>query len=116
MTEEQLQAIRARAKKATDLVPWDFVGNIVFEGGGVMMGANIAECENDDIAEFIAHAREDVPALLAEVKRLRAQNEELIRISLWSARRLPTRYYQRYAYQWIAEETDTDVEEFMAEV
>ncbi|HEY9409311.1 MAG TPA: hypothetical protein VIQ30_22740 [Pseudonocardia sp.] len=77
-----LDAIRARAEGATD-GPW-VVGGTAPSGGvyfgtthdpddwdepGVLLGTALAIDGTD--AEFIVHAREDVPALLAEVERLR---------------------------------------------
>jgi len=40
----------------------------------------IAEVKSKDDAEFIAHAREDVPALAAEVRRLRLALTEILEI------------------------------------
>ena len=78
MTEEELTAIEARAAAAT-VGPWDGHQNSgvtskhtrdnVFETG-------CGCCTNKDLsvedAAFIAAARADVPALVAEVRRLRA--------------------------------------------
>ncbi|NDO78254.1 hypothetical protein GKZ75_08460 [Kocuria indica] len=73
MTREQLDAIRERADSATEgrwawqedavLLAWDG------EEASWVLDHGAAFPED---AEFIAHAREDVPALLAEVERLRA--------------------------------------------
>lgn len=77
MTEEELTAIEARATAAT-VGPWDGHQNSgvtskhtrdsVFETG-------CGCCTNKDLsvedAAFIAAARADVPALVAEVRRLR---------------------------------------------
>lgn len=67
MTEEQLQQIRDRLKAATP-GPWTVVHELlncwIPEVDGPM-----AIGEND--AEFIAHAPEDIAALLAEVERRR---------------------------------------------
>ena len=77
MTEEELTAIEARATAAT-MGPWDGHQNSgvmskhthdsVFETG-------CGCCTNKDLsvedATFIAAARADVPALVAEVRRLR---------------------------------------------
>jgi hypothetical protein len=80
-----IEAIEARANAATpgpwhittdpgDIVVWatnepedsNFVGNV---GGGRVQQCVIFDC---DVAngEFIAHARTDVPALVAEVRKL----------------------------------------------
>lgn len=85
MKQEQLQAIRERCEKATP-GPW-FVAEegfgkkscpTVYAAGKELR--YIAFCDDkfnfeqmtDNLAnaKFIAHAREDVPALLAEVERL----------------------------------------------
>lgn len=70
MTDEDLQAIRMRAEAATP-GPWVKDNDspivrgpemILYDEGG----------HSDPDADFIAAARTDVPALLAEVDRLRA--------------------------------------------
>ncbi len=77
MNELELTAIKQRVEAATP-GPWPLVkkGNSVpslaIEGiCGVMSYSRPAN------AEFIAHAREDVPALLAEVERLQTRNRTL---------------------------------------
>jgi len=84
MTEEQLEAIRKRAEKATE-GPWFHTGYHVATKPGISGGyppnsASICETfdgeyieNNNGIndASFIAHAREDIPKLLAEIDRLR---------------------------------------------
>lgn len=79
MNAEQLQAIKDRVKKAT-LGPWDFERGIKERGdrrpavieyfdydyGEWFIHGDISNL-ND--AEFIAHAREDIPQLVAEVER-----------------------------------------------
>lgn len=76
LSKERLREIEARAKSATD-GPWEAHE----EDGGVLpewaiwmpdAGHDGAMVEGKSDAEFIAHARADVPDLLAEVKRLRA--------------------------------------------
>jgi hypothetical protein len=99
MTDEELKQIEERAANATR-GPWrsEFrhAREVVTEGeknvwgndqhvanlrpehslrtpGGVSLhNGTYCEEQNENNAEFIAHAREDVPALVAEVKRLRA--------------------------------------------
>jgi hypothetical protein len=87
-----LDAIRARADAATP-GPWmhathtgrkdgvSLVGQISKRGTGqavaVLADSDVRQRAKD--AEFVAHAREDVPALVAEVERLRAANAHLIR-------------------------------------
>jgi hypothetical protein len=103
LSEQQIAEIKARADKATP-GPWG-IGNkttiglgIENMGGGAynydaelaeicpdfdrafdLRGRNeeikVASAEDD--AEFVAHARQDVPALLAEVERLKAELAQL---------------------------------------
>ena len=77
MSDERLEQIQARAVAATP-GPWDCYGDgayEVFDAGEYRDGdpgevvAPVVTKLND--AEFIAHARGDIPALLAEVARLR---------------------------------------------
>jgi len=92
MTHEELEAIEAREAAATPgpWVCWDEAimstakpqceaecvlwadANSGTDGGRIFY-------TRDEDAEFIAHARQDVPALLAEVKRLKAEAERLTR-------------------------------------
>jgi hypothetical protein len=74
MTDEELQAIEARANAATP-GPWEvFAEREVSTEHKALMG-----CTHDgdgvfyerEDAEFVAHARADIPALVAEVRRLR---------------------------------------------
>jgi len=88
MDQEQINAIKDRVKKAT-LGPWKVVKS---EETGVQIGTTwesgqLKNCVpvvttahgvegvtiyiNDNNSNFISHAREDVPALVAEVERLR---------------------------------------------
>jgi len=72
MNEEQIEEIRKRAE-AVARGEW-YVG----VDGSVNdrrddFNWKIAEVKEKSDAEFIAHAREDIPALLAEVERLREE-------------------------------------------
>ena len=75
-----LEAIRARAEAATP-GPWAYVDNgfdgyIMSASEYLIVGGEPAEgrIEPDDPnADFIAHSREDIPALLAEVERQTAE-------------------------------------------
>ena len=87
MTPEQLAAIRARAEAATP-GPWRVVEDIEWGTGaaeyhwyryvdgptdyGDEYGYEYQILSREDAA-FIAHAREDIPALVAEVERLQAE-------------------------------------------
>lgn len=79
MTEQELQAIEARANAATP-GPWYYAyegssdWSVFQDGTDTRPVASLhrwhkAECPE---AVFIAHARQDIPALVAEVRRLRA--------------------------------------------
>lgn len=74
LTPEMLEAIRKRAEAAQE-GPWLSLPEINGEDFAILTGDRddtvafgVYEAAN---AEFIAHAREDIPALLAEVERLR---------------------------------------------
>lgn len=71
ITQEEIEAIRERAKKATE-GKWELADTtdgawIVDDDGDIISGT----CERIDDATFIAHARQDIPKLLAEIERLR---------------------------------------------
>jgi hypothetical protein len=82
VTPEYLAAVAARTNAATE-GPWALEGGDVsqscelaqkigeheWERQGIVLGEHIRE--ND--AEFIAHAREDIPALLAHIHALQAK-------------------------------------------
>ena len=75
ITEEELQAIETRCARATT-GPWQsFV-----EGRDHTSGSNFIRTAGEDIElsgasvadqDFIAHARQDVPRLVTEIRRLR---------------------------------------------
>lgn len=86
MTEEELEEIEKRANAATE-GPWEvvpdpdkpYLDKVVRHYGHLT--DLLAQCfHTNGNATFIAHAREDVPALIAEVRRLRAENQELSRV------------------------------------
>ena len=72
MTQEQIDAIKARVEAAT---PGPYTVGYECDGNGaheILAGGHvIAKVDYDKNADFIAHAREDIPALLDEVRRLR---------------------------------------------
>lgn len=79
MTDEQLAAIRARCEAATE-GPWTVrqYGSPTLGGGEFISGYGVVgpfqrgeQFDSRADAAFIAHARTDIPALLAEVERLR---------------------------------------------
>lgn len=92
MTDEELSAIEARASRAAP-GPWEDAEGSVWENGqrrvdeafvrrpgdSVAVASSILnpcadprDVPSQDTAIFIAHAREDVPALVTEVRRLSA--------------------------------------------
>jgi len=85
MTKDELNIIRARCDAATP-GPWitcscdddSFWGATVFAEQEGHDDEYIANFSRDQIAdaEFIAHARADVPALLAEIDRLDAATQQ----------------------------------------
>ena len=92
LTEERLVEIRGREKAATQ-GPWraksealeaDECGNVTAamtyvstndKGICILYGRGHDDANTQGDAAFIAHARQDIPALLDEVERLRAENE-----------------------------------------
>ncbi|MGE7843942.1 hypothetical protein ACQKNX_24550 [Lysinibacillus sp. NPDC093712] len=88
MTPEQLNAIKERLAKATP-GPWGFdkgdnlredrrpavVEHFDYEHGEWFIHGDIADISD---ATFIAHARQDIPALVAEIERLRAELTDII--------------------------------------
>ena len=93
MTEDELAAAEARAAAATP-GPWERCDAGTWQHGryrrtevfvrrpddDVAIASDILDPESDEVsdanADFIAHARTDVPALVAEVRRLRAVVDE----------------------------------------
>lgn len=69
-----LEEIEARANAATP-GPWEAFDNYISTGDEIFADVHSSnpmygDASND--TQFIAHAREDVPSLLEEVKRLRS--------------------------------------------
>jgi hypothetical protein len=73
MTDEQLAEIRARCEAATG-GPWEVGHKCEIYTRHYQVGP-IGDFWEPADARFTAHAREDIPALLAEVERLRADAE-----------------------------------------
>lgn len=91
MNVKELAEIKARAEAATP-GPWSDRYVIGDEGGGPkhrvtfrllsgLTGDITGHCRRTPDAAFIAHAREDVPALVAEVERLRAALDILANVA-----------------------------------
>ncbi len=79
MNEQELEQIEARAAKATP-GPWEVDNDlsVYTKDGGhgtpwTLFDTVGNEGEDNPNADFIAHAREDIPALIAEVRRLTAE-------------------------------------------
>jgi hypothetical protein len=75
LNDEELEAIRKRAEAATE-GPWEYVGGVhklIYTHTPTYRVANIIveELSEEPDGEFIAHARQDVPKLLAEIERLK---------------------------------------------
>lgn len=85
LTDKELDEIEARANAATE-GPWETGRALccsdrgwVCDGTGRhFLNGSSRRTEVMDVndAEFIAHARADVPSLVAEVRRLRAEREK----------------------------------------
>lgn len=71
MTDERLEEIEAREAAASE-GPWEAIGLVVANEWPAKDVAEVLSNQND--ADFIAHARLDIPDLLAEVRRLRERN------------------------------------------
>jgi len=103
MNAEQLNAIKERAAKATT-GPWYYeVDGDLFANGETVLtpfvtkhDIPILKMKNDD-ATFLAHAREDVPALVAEVEQLQAEIERVD--ALYSEKYILTTHYKNQAYE-----------------
>jgi hypothetical protein len=93
MTDEELAGVEARANAATT-GPWEWKvrddsgplamhsGDVIVFDDGTAWGEYGSPMHNAAAdATFIAHARTDVPALVAEVRRLRG----LVRDAYWEA-------------------------------
>lgn len=81
LTQDDLNMIKERAKKATpgpwyaDDERWPGNANLQYWFDTHYDGVGAAATKAD--AEFIAHAREDIPRLVAEVERLRLAIREI---------------------------------------
>ena len=107
MTDEQLAEIEAREKAATK-GPWNIEQEFVYEGYYKLkiVGLNdfvIPSLEGirGHDAQFIAHARTDIPRLLAAVYEQRAENKRLHGLELERSEHLKE-------MQRLGQEFDTD--------
>ena len=90
MTDSELAAIRARCDAATPGPWWDESGTIHAPAWAQWMppgstchpaytfGSNGIDCAAD--ADFIAHAREDIPALVAEIEWLQTELDQVANV------------------------------------
>lgn len=104
LTEERIAEIRSRLH-GVSLGEWSHGYNldvkcnaITCEGRHLFWFVHPDPLKNDKNMEFVAHAREDIPALLDEVERLRAENEKF-REEFWEAikiaKRIVTLQYEK---------------------
>lgn len=108
MNAEQLNAIKERAAKATP-GPWGWtyegVDNVVIIQRGtneIIARLDDETCDKD--LYYIANAREDVPALVAEVERLQQQLEKANGLLGWAHDVLDDVHcYETDVYQEISE-------------
>lgn len=101
LSNDDLTAIRERAEKATEgawvaeeiwtndfnIYPKGSSGYIAKVNGDSPFLEGIKTNGESDAA-FIAHARQDIPKLLAEIERLNGLYEDMTSIAKWSTRRL----------------------------
>jgi hypothetical protein len=78
LDEKRLDAIRERLKLTT-LGPWvAYIEGKNHESGSSCIGTGIGGIDLDGATdadiEFMAHARQDIPYLLAELERLKAES------------------------------------------
>lgn len=102
LTEEQLAAIKARAEAATP-GPWQRFTpyGIGVESGNGPVPLKVAWAAQENDAAFISAAREDVPALLEEVERLRKQLDGLKKIAAFSMGCTShPQWEKKYKLQW----------------
>lgn len=88
MNPKELAAIRERVQKVPP-APWRVEDDertltrwILSENGELEIGLGYVGNRTEDLAAFIVHAREDIPALLREVERLRSELAERRAITL----------------------------------
>lgn len=78
LTNADMAEIKKRAEAATE-GPWNKFPIVDNDEFVVIGGDMVAETVYEEAdATFIAHARQDVPALLAEVERLRKALEDVV--------------------------------------
>lgn len=90
---EELQAIKERAEKAMP-APWhtNSENEILIDNDG-RLGKMIRGYD----AEFIVHAREDIPTLIAEIERLREALDKITDLEVFDGK--SREHYQSLAVQ-----------------
>lgn len=99
MNQEQLNAIKKRVAKAS-VGPWFVVEEEFIQNVSSVIGA--IHFSRD--AHFIAHAREDVPALVVEVERLREALTKILDYNTFDLAKFETEVIE-IARQALADET-----------
>ena len=96
LTEQELQAIKKRMNSAdsgiwiADHKEWPGNSNLQYWVNSTELdGDGLCACVDIEDAEFIAHARQDIPMLVAEVERLREALEKA------QSEIIPIRGYER---------------------
>ena len=90
MNEQRLKEIEDRTNAATP-GPWDMDGSGVYGAGETEVVTFTDYLPIGDDADFIAYARQDIPDLIAEVRRLREElnqsqsDNNMLRIRLAAA-------------------------------
>lgn len=105
MTEKKLAEIEDRCNAATE-GPWEFfrpAGEIRCADGRCRC-ETWGDCYVDD-GQFIAHARTDIPYLLAQVRAMSAALRPFIAL----AAELEQRKIARASRLWVSEDNDTDL-------
>jgi hypothetical protein len=89
LTQKQLEAIRQRVEKATP-GPWKYsegVGSypatILSEKGEVVAAGDEYYGMTENDANFIAHARTDIPALLDHIAEVETERDEYLKRYVW---------------------------------
>ncbi|AYD83906.1 hypothetical protein SEA_GETALONG_46 [Gordonia phage Getalong] len=81
MSDLDLDAIEARANAATR-GPWKMGKrswpDVVMTPYGCLWNPGTGRINDIEDGEFVAHAREDIPALIARIRQLEADNQDLV--------------------------------------
>jgi hypothetical protein len=121
LSEERLAEIRARLENATP-GPWEWEGTdgslSLLKAGEDRMVLAVSRCDScwksqgrcwhpvDEDAVFIAHAPEDLAALLAEVDRLRAERKQHNRAATVAQRGVRVPLVDLPAEAWLGKDAE----------